>query len=116
MKKHFRAVSIIMLIVFLSGCVSYTNVTVESNVDGAELFIDGRPEGPVPTNVRLSNGIWEDPDIRLEKDGYITQYTSLKKTIQPVNLAFGILGWWPAYLWCYGPDSYQYFRMVPESE
>ncbi len=116
MKKSFRTISIIMLVVFLSGCVSYTNVTIESNAVGAELFIDGRPEGTVPASVRLSNGIWEDPDIRLEKDGYITRHSSLKKTIQPVNLVLGILVWWPSLLWCYGPADYQYFNMVPESE
>ena len=114
-----QTISKIILILLIAGtafgCVTHTSVVFESNAEGAELYIDGQPFGTVPTEVKMSNAIWEDPDIRLEKEGYRTTSTLVDKQVQPVNLAVGLTIWQWSLLWCYGPQPYQYIKMYPES-
>ena len=93
-----------------------SRVSFESNVDGATLFIDGEDLGELPTTTKLSNGIWEEPDIRISKDGYRAVRSGVKKEVKIINAIFGFIGWWPSYLYCYGPKAYQYYELIANSK
>gem|GEM_PF-867734 len=102
----------LLTIALLTGCVSATNVTFESNPPGAAVYVDGRPIGETPATERISNGIWSDPAIRMELDGHEPESGSLDKELKVANLIIGIF-FWPALLWVYGPDAEQYARLYP---
>ena len=104
----------IMLIVFCTGCVTSTRVRINSDVEGAEVYIDGQKVGTTPTEIALSNAVWEDPDVVLKKDGYKDLHTNVNKEVKPVNLVCGLLLWWPSLLWVYGPKQNQNYMMIPE--
>ena len=112
--KKFTVFSILSVI--LSGCITYSDVTFESNIDGAELYIDGEYLGDMPLQISLSNAIWEDFDIRVMTEGYRDSHKKLEKVIQPVNLMVGWFLFPPSLLYCYGPDSYQYYKLYPVSD
>ena len=103
-----------LVTVLLSSCVTKSRVGFDSNVLGAELYIDGEYYGEIPTTVRLSNAAWKDPEVVLQKEGYRTLYTSLDREVKAVNLVFGVTIWWPSLLWMYGPDREQYYTMREE--
>ena len=112
-----RVVGIIVLVVFsLSSCVTATNVTFDTAPDGADVYVDGSRVGESPTSKRISNGIWSDPRVRIEKEGYETMNSELRKELKGVNLAIGLLLWWPALLWVHGPVETQFFRLEPTAE
>ena len=101
-------------IVLFTSCVTRTIVVIDSNVEGAEVHLDYQKIGETPLTIELSNAIWEEYRIRLRADGYRELYGSLRKEIKTLNLISGILLIWPALLWVYGPEPYQYFDMTPE--
>lgn len=105
----------ILVVSLLSGCVSTTNVHFATNVSGAKITVDGKDIGTTPTEYKMSNAIWEDPDIVISKDGYKTINVSPEKELKTVNLVCGILLWWPSLLYVSGPKSNQNFELVPES-
>jgi hypothetical protein len=112
-----RAVGIAVLVVFsLSSCVTATNVTFDTAPDGADVYVDGSRIGESPTSERISNAIWSDPRVRIEKEGYETINSELHKELKGVNLAIGLLLWWPALLWVHGPVETQFFRLEPTAE
>ncbi|WP_294428642.1 hypothetical protein [uncultured Treponema sp.] len=114
-KKIFAdIIACFIILVFLSSCVTETSVyfTSDESADGATLYIDGRTYGTIPTQVRLSNAVWENPDILLKKEGYRDLHTDLKKEIKGVNLVCGLLLWWPSLLWVYGPKPFQYYNLT----
>lgn len=102
----------VLIVILLSGCVTNTMVTIESDPPGASVYVDGRPIGETPTRTRMSNAAWEDPIIKLEKEGYRTVVDDVDKEIKIVN---GIVGLflWPAWLWVWGPDNIQYYYLQP---
>lgn len=102
---------ILFLIILISGCVSSTLVTIDSNVDGAEVIIDGVPMGNTPIQAEFSNAVWEDPTILITKNGYFDSKQVFKKEVKSTNLVVGLILWWPSLLWCYGPSEYQYFDL-----
>lgn len=106
---------LILLLLCLVGCVSSTNVTFYADADNTEVYVDGQYIGTTPMTVKLSNAIWDDPIITLKKDGYKTTVGSLNKEVKAVNVILGVCLDWPAFLWCYGPKSYQYYMLVPET-
>lgn len=116
-KKIITTGTIIIIILLLfSSCVTSTNVWFETNIDGAEIYIDGERIGKTPIEYKLSNAIWEDPDVVIRKKGYKDLRVGLKKEVKAVNLICGIIFWWPSLLWCYGPKDKQYFEMIKEND
>ena len=110
----FSVIAGLMLIVFCTGCVTSTRVHINSDVEGSEVYIDGEKVGTTPTEIALSNAIWEDPDVVLKKDGYKDLHTNVKKEVKTVNLISGLLIWSPSLLWVYGPKANQNYMMIPE--
>ena len=108
---------LLLLLVFvfiLSSCVSKSNVLFKTDVDGAEVFIDGESIGKTPVKTKLSNAIWKDPDILIKQDGYNDNYYTIEKDLKVANLVMGLILWWPTLLYVWGPDENQFVRMVPE--
>jgi len=116
-KKRISEISVLLLVVLLlSSCVTTTKVNFTTNNEPAVLFIDGKNKGQTPLVVKMSNGIWNEPDIIIRKNGYQDLHTSIKKDVKPVNLIFGLFLWTPSLLWVYGPKEYQYFEMIEKNE
>ncbi len=95
----------------MTSCVTTTSVTFVTDPGDADVFVDHRLAGTTPAQKRLSNGIWNQYRIRVEKDGYKTLNDSLEKEVKVVNLVFGILIWWPSLLWVYGPKPVQHWKL-----
>jgi hypothetical protein len=117
-KMKTRFLSAIVLAAFLAasgpGCVMNTKCLIDTNVKGAKVSVNGRDIGAVPASVRLSNAVWEDPEIVIEKKGYRTLHANPEKEIKVVNGVIGFLFFWPSLLWCYGPKPNQFFTLYPE--
>lgn len=117
MKQNKLIVGIIasfMMISIFSSCVTQTRVNINSDVEGATVYIDGQKIGTTPVQVSLSNAVWEEPDVLLKKDGYKDLHTNLTKEVKIVNAVAGLLIWWPSLLWCYGPKTNQNYILTPE--
>ena len=63
----------ILLVVVCASCVTQTRVNFSTDVDGAEVFVDGEKIGTTPVQKKLSNVVWENPDILIKKEGYKPQ-------------------------------------------
>lgn len=105
----------ILLVVVCTSCVTQTRVNFSTDVDGAEVFVDGEKIGTTPVQKKLSNVVWENPDILIKKEGYKDLYTDLKKEIKGVNLVSGLFLFWPALFWVYGPKKNQNYILVPSA-
>ena len=104
----------IVLVVFCTSCISSTRVRIISDVPGADVYVDGENVGKTPTEIVLSNGVWEDPEIVLKKDGYQDQYTTVNKELKVFNLVSGLILWWPSLLYVYGPKQFQHYILISE--
>jgi hypothetical protein len=109
-----KLISIVLVLTILSGCVSTTMVRIETNVEDAEVTVDGVPLGETPVVMQMSNGIWNDPVIAISADGYRDYYGVVSKELKAVNLVCGLLLWWPSLLYVWGPKPYQLFVLVEE--
>ncbi len=117
-KKLLAAISLALFICgMLSSCVMSTRVSFNSEPAGAKVFLDGEYIGETPVTAKLSNGVWNNEEVVIKKDGYRTVRTSLYRDVKGVNMVCGLLLWWPSLLWCYGPKPNQtYFLDVDKSE
>lgn len=113
MKKIISILLLAALLFTTMGCVSSTNVTFYTDVEGAEVFVDGQSIGTTPITTSMSNAVWEDPEILIRKEGYKDLRTNVRKELKGPNVAFGVLLNTFAWLWCYGPKSAQNFMMIP---
>jgi len=105
-----------LIIGMFSSCVTSTNVRFETDQPGALILVDGENIGTTPTKKKLSNAVWEDPDVIIKKEGFKDLHTGLDKEVKGVNLVFGIILWWPSLLWVYGPEKTQYYTLIPENK
>lgn len=113
-----RIIGTALLVVFVgltfTGCVTSTNVRFNTDEAGALVFVDGEKIGTTPAQVKMSNAIWEDPDVTIKKEGFKDLHVGVRKEVKPVNLVCGLLLWWPSLLWVYGPKENQVFELIPE--
>lgn len=80
LKKMFTSFTAgLLMLTMFSSCVSSTRVNFDTDIDGASVFIDGEEIGTTPAQIKLSNAIWENPDVVIKKDGYKDLYTDLNK-------------------------------------
>lgn len=84
--------------VLLSSCASTT--LIQSNPEGANLYIDGEKVGRTPYSYTDTKIVGSATIIRLEKDGYETLNTSFSRNEQADAGAIigGLLVWVP-FLW-----------------
>lgn len=117
MKKVFEVLMSCLIIFFLTGCT--TTVTFRTDVEGAEIFLDGEPLGTTPVTKKISNLAWVDPDVVIKKQGYKTEHKWLDREVKTVSLIGGVLtlpfcvGVIPL-LCCYGPKKNQFFFLRKE--
>jgi hypothetical protein len=98
------------------GCATSSNVTFDSSVRGANVKIDGKDVGRTPLTVKMSNAVWENPDVVITAEGYRTWIGAPEKEMKLSAAIVGYFLFWPALLWSYGPSKYQYFTLYPEQE
>lgn len=108
----------ILLTCTFSGCVTSTVVRFNTDVEGAEVIVDGYKIGTTPTQYKMSNAFWEDPDVTIKKEGFKDINLGVKKEVKVVNVVTGValspVTWFIPLLWCYGPKQNQNFMLVPE--
>jgi PEGA domain len=105
--KRMVALSLVSIMI-MSSCA--TLVRIETNVPDAKVKLDGQSIGTTPVEKSLSDGIWENYNIVIEKDGYRTLRTRLNKEFK-VGTFIGGLFLWPLLLWVYGPEPIQFFEL-----
>ena len=111
MKKFFYMIVSVLIISVLSGCVSSTRVNFSSNVQDAEIYVDGVFVGNTPVTTKMSNAIWSDPDVVAKAPGCADTTVDVKKEFKVANGVIGLfLNMW-AWLWCYGPKDNQTVTM-----
>ncbi|MDR1375044.1 MAG: PEGA domain-containing protein [Treponema sp.] len=92
-----------------------TKVTIETNVPGTQVNLDGRIIGTTPIeNYKVKNRIFKEYPILLTKDGYKPTYSKLKTETKLASLIGSILVV-PA-IWMEGPQKLQYFTMQTEGQ
>lgn len=107
------ALMLVMLASILSSCVTKTHVTFNTDTAGADVYVNGEYIGKTPVSKKMSNAVWEDPDILIKKDGYQDMHFSVQKEVKTVNLICGLLLWWPSLLWVHGPKGQQHYMLTP---
>jgi hypothetical protein len=111
MTNRFRLGAVALAAVLSAGCATLVkgttqSITVSSNIDGAEIFLDGQRigatpyAGPVPKNKGT---------LMVQKSGYKTQTVALSKTLEPIFWGNIITGGTLGSLTDFGSGSaYQY--------
>ncbi|MBN1242135.1 MAG: PEGA domain-containing protein [Spirochaetales bacterium] len=108
-----KLVALLVLASFaFMGCS--TMVRIETSVPGATVRMKGVVIGETPFQTKLTNAIWEEHSVVVEKDGYRTLRTDLDKEFKGGNLVVGAVLFWPLLLWSYGPESRQYLELVED--
>jgi hypothetical protein len=104
---------ICLMLVFSIFCVGCsTAVRIVTDPPEAKVYLNQQTVGNTPINTDLTNLVWEDFNIRIEKPGYKTLSGKLQKEFK-VGAFIGGLFIWPLLLWCYGPKDYQVFELEP---
>lgn len=112
-----------ILLVAASGCGTIFSspsqmVHIQSEPEGVELYLDGRPMGETPVEVEVDRDTFGSRMVLLRKEGYETKQFHLKKTINSVSiLNFTLLTPWTTDAFTgnmieYSPNSY-YIELKP---
>jgi len=88
-KKFLAVLAVLAVLVMTTSFASVIKgteqeITFESNVDGAEVYIDGECFGKTPFIVNLKKNKYST--IMVKKDGYATQTLPLTKSFDEVAL------------------------------
>lgn len=116
--KGAKIIAVLLLAVMVMGvcgCVSSTRVTFNTDTEGAEVYVDGELIGTTPATAKLSNAIWDDPDILIRKEGFKDLRTGVRNEIKMSNVLLGCFINPFAWLWCFGPDKNQNFILIEDS-
>mgnify|MGYP006102809235 CR=1 FL=1 len=89
-----KTLTIILGAVVITSCATIASgrtqvVTVGSNVDGADIFLDGVSVGTTPFTGELRKG---GNNLRIEAQGYESQTVSLSRSLEPVFWGNIIIG------------------------
>ncbi len=117
--KKFLVLLLLVSFVFAS-CV--TPLVVNSNVKGADVYLDGVNVGQTPLVTDIPSFAWYDPIVRIEMEGYETFEGRLDKDVRILHVVFGAIFVAslpisvPLLLNCYGPVEEQMFELSPVVE
>lgn len=83
-----------LTIAVVSGCATIASgttqtISISSNVDGAELFLDGEQIGTTPYTGEVAKG---KSTLRVEAEGYRSETVSLSRSLEPVFWGNIIIG------------------------
>lgn len=116
-KKKLPLILVTISAIFIfESCVSSTRVVIDSKPSNADVYSEGQYLGKTPVSTKLSNLVWDDPDIILSKEGYNNMPVTLKREPKIPNIVIGYFVNIFAYLWCYGPKENQCFVLTPIDE
>jgi hypothetical protein len=59
------------------------SISINSNPEGAKVYVDGQLRGVTPLAVNLKKGL-AGKELRVQKDGYVTSITNMGKSFDPV--------------------------------
>ncbi len=117
LKKILTCLTIIVIVAFFTGCASIAKgtsqlMTVNCNVDGAALTLDGAQIGTTPFTGKVPKG---KSILMISKPGYASQSIALSKGLEPMfwgNIIIGgtlgsITDWGTGAAYSYTPASYQ---------
>jgi hypothetical protein len=117
MKNQLTIVSLLIAILFIGSCATILKgteqtITINSNIDDAEIFLDGVKIGETPFVGMVKKN---KNALRVEKEGYKDYSLSLSKTLEPVfwaNIISGgtlgsITDFATGAAYAYAPASYQ---------
>ena len=109
---RMRLVAMLAILSILSGCASMTQI--HSKPEGATVYIDNLSKGTTPLEYSDTAIAGTEKPIRLEKDGFKTLDTVIRKDkFQVGPMIGGILILFP-FVWILGyPDTYE-FELEPE--
>lgn len=98
--KFLAFISSLFLALSLTGCATLfgdhdKTVHVDSQPQGAQVFVNNMPVGVTPTTVAINNPL-SPPTITLKKPGYETQLAQVNTNFQTI----GILNifFWPGFI------------------
>jgi hypothetical protein len=101
MKNIVRFSVMPLALLSLTGCATILGensrtVCVNSNPQGAGIYMEGERRGTTPANITMPNYIYGGKSITLKKDGYHEQKVQLCTKFQPCGL-LNIL-FWPGFI------------------
>jgi hypothetical protein len=115
-----KAVSGLLILVFLSSCAVTTKMTIRAIepsgrlITDATVLVDGEIIGQTPNaSYRVSNFAGTNTEIIVLKDGYDTVRTEPVKEVKAANVVLGIMLNFFAWLWVYGPKPQQNIILTP---
>jgi len=120
-----KFIAVILLSIFLFSCAT-TDVSFNTNVEGAKIIVDGKVLGETPLKVEMKNNSGANYQVIVEKEGYQTFRGNLKKEDKMGAIAALYIGYsfifllLPALLiinakYISGPVEEQYFYLEPET-
>ena len=96
-KILIRAVTLSFMAVLSTSCATIVgdnsrSVVVQSNPQGAKIYLDNVEIGMTPTNITLNTYIYKKTEIVLKKENYSDSYVIFNSRFQPCAL-------WDLILW-----------------
>lgn len=105
-----------LLAAVLAGCTMTTKITIETDVPGAQVNLDGNIIGVTPIqNYKVKNRIGKEYPVLLTKEGYKPIHSRLKTEIKTASVVGAALILIPI-IWVEGPQRLQYFTMETEGQ
>jgi hypothetical protein len=101
----------LLAVLLVTGCS--TLVRIDTSEPGATVILNRKEIGETPLEKKLSNDVFKKYDVIIKKDGYKTIHSELEKEVKAGPIIGGLFFLWPLFLWCYGPEAYQEFELVP---
>ena len=112
-RKIVRFAAFLLAAVF-TGCTMTTKVTIETDVPGVQVNLDGSIIGVTPIqNYKIKNRIGKEYPVLLTKEGYKPVHSRLKTETKTASIVGAILVLIPI-IWVEGPQKLQYFTMEAE--
>ena len=112
---NIHLIAMMLLVIFILGsCASSTMIS--STVDNTKLYVDGQYVGSAPYKHRDTKIVGTVLDLRFEKEGYKTLYTTISKDEElHVGALIGGLFFYIPFLWIMKYKSHYMFEMEKAS-
>jgi hypothetical protein len=110
--KIKTATMLLIFMVLLSGCSSYT--VIESHPSGANLYLDGEEVGQTPYQMVDTKIMFTCTAVRLEKEGHKPFYTSICRNEEAdIGAIIGGVFFTIPFLWSMKYKPTHFYRLRP---